>query len=738
MSIGGQQDQIVTLRDNDVTRRVKAPDTTHFNAPTHFKGHRQGAARRPPNLSSLSSRKIEIEIAPWKVARLRNLPSNKENVAPSASTALPPQKPVAPPKDWKHEFQKLQRRHRHTKTRQKKLEAELAAFKSTDAATKHTADLAAQRVKELSAIIERFVIEGHKSKAASKETIDGLRKQIKALKQRIRRSIRSFSRRVDRAKKQFSVRRVTAKGIYTVEARKLARIMVDSGLEEGGVAAKIQTVFELSLNKGVTISADSTSNRGINIEGAHLATCVPDYASGSLDIDPQSIPNPLAQSLKRQYSVREFLKILKGMNSDHASNEKSTAKGLKERKHEEAINELGEQALAGKEFMDLVEYLGAWNAKKTDRDAKLMKEIVAVLGKEVYDALDPNDRQIWICSSGVVAGGNAEMMLEWKKLGVPGPVLLANKENAALLRHVFDPIHPKDAVLTEDQFRAFHASTRGGVKACGLAGAIFNNKDDKKGQGDRHVDFMTRKLGKPHRRFPDTNNTRFGSHADAAAELIIYLLEYLDILRIIEWSKHIPSLTNIEKNLLDALQDPCTLTELVAMILYRVLITHPYLRQVRGPGTENTNLLDLGPLHREVRDHIQSILDDPDLIFGTNVSYETATLDGLSWSDSKAMEAVLKLIPSLPYVRQITLAFFRGALTTWIRFSAEFAPGGIIDLLTATERQLAWMPSTNDANEGCLGHTVSQFEGNRLSPSINTIRSRCIGVMIPKASWTLS
>lgn len=39
----------------------------------------------------------------------------------------------------------------------------------------------------------------------------------------------------------------------------------------------------------------------------------------------------------------------------------------------------------------------------------------------------------------------------------------------------------------------------------------------------------------------------------------------------------------------------------------------------------------------------------------------------------------------------------------WTRFSAEFAPGGLIDGCSATERQLAWMTSTNNANEGALG-----------------------------------
>ena len=40
---------------------------------------------------------------------------------------------------------------------------------------------------------------------------------------------------------------------------------------------------------------------------------------------------------------------------------------------------------------------------------------------------------------------------------------------------------------------------------------------------------------------------------------------------------------------------------------------------------------------------------------------------------------------------------------TWKRFTSEFAPGGLIDEATQEERDLAWMPSTNDINEGALG-----------------------------------
>ncbi|KAJ7248128.1 hypothetical protein B0H12DRAFT_1000452, partial [Mycena haematopus] len=592
---------------------------------------------------------------------------------------------------------------------------------------------------------------------------------------------------------------VTSKGIYTVEARKLARIMADSGcarskvgplmehiggvfgiqinramsrrtvgraIEEGGVASKMQVAYELSQSKGVTISADSTSNRGQNIESAHLATRAPNYQSGNLDTDPNSTPkvrflgvektldhtsaqsvegwknrigdsvdlfnrSPLANRLKRQYSVRKFMRILNGMCGDHASNEKSTASGMEGLKKEAVIEDLGEAALAGKEYMELVHYLAAWNTKKiadsggedawnalspaeqSVLDAQLMKQVVTALGKEEYDTMDPAERRkldlfIWgsCCMHkdlNSFKGGNTEMMAEWEKLGVPGPVPLANKANAAVLRNVIDRTSPRDVDLTDEEFKAFEATACGGAKACALAGAIFNHKDDKVGQGDHHVDFMATRLGKQHRRFPDTSNTRFGSHGDAAAELVTFLPFYLEILDIIEWSKVHPSLTNIEKNLLSALRDPCTLTEFVAMILYRVLITHPYLRQVRGPRTENTNLLDLGPLHKAVQDHIQCLLDDPDLIFGPDVSYETATLDGQEWSDPAAMDAVFKLIPSLPHVKKITLAFFRGALVTFTRFSMEFAPGGLIDTCSATERQAAWMPPTNNANEGGLG-----------------------------------
>jgi hypothetical protein len=87
------------------------------------------------------------------------------------------------------------------------------------------------------------------------------------------------------------------------------------------------------------------------------------------------------------------------MNGDHASTEKSTGNGMSDLKHEDGVNELGENRLGAMALSDLVEYLQAWNAKKitdaggiaawnalspteqAERDKALMEEVVETLGK---------------------------------------------------------------------------------------------------------------------------------------------------------------------------------------------------------------------------------------------------------------------------------------------------------------------------------------------------------------------
>lgn len=73
------------------------------------------------------------------------------------------------------------------------------------------------------------------------------------------------------------------------------------------------------------------------------------------------------------------------------------------------------------------------------------------------------------------------------------------------------------------------------------------------------------------------------------------------------------------------------------------------------------------------------------------------------WNRPGAVAEVLEMAPTLPYLEGALLAFFKGALEGWKRFTSEFAKGGLIDTSTAAEHDLAWMPPTNDANEGILG-----------------------------------
>ena len=64
---------------------------------------------------------------------------------------------------------------------------------------------------------------------------------------------------------------------------------------------------------------------------------------------------------------------------------------------------------------------------------------------------------------------------------------------------------------------------------------------------------------------------------------------------------------------------------------------------------------------------------------------------------------MLEIFQQLPYFKDLLVAFFTGAANTWEQFTSEFAEGGLIDEVTAEERDLAWLPATNDENEGALG-----------------------------------
>jgi hypothetical protein len=177
---------------------------------------------------------------------------------------------------------------------------------------------------------------------------------------------------------------------------------------------------------------------------------------------------------------------------------------------------------------------------------------------------------------------------------------------------------------------------------------------------------------------------------------------FLRFLEYVRDAKDRRRFSNMEKNLYTALKCNATLA------LYGQTITHPYMREICGKANRHTNMLDLGPLHKKVEEHIQRISNNPDILLSQTASYTTGALDGLKWERPGAVAAILAMKENLPHLSAVISAFFSGALETWKRFTTEFTPGGIIDGATDCEKELAWVPATNDANESILG-VLRQF-----------------------------
>ncbi|KAJ2916131.1 hypothetical protein MD484_g4288, partial [Candolleomyces efflorescens] len=551
-------------------------------------------------------------------------------------------------------------------------------------------------------------------------------------------------------------------------ARNMSRRTVQRCMLETLAASEMQLGYEMSVGQSITISQDSTSNRNTNYQAHHIALRAPDYREGQTLPEQASTPSvrllriastldhtsqnsvdtwfnlldsvidtfnnsPLSERSNTSFSLGQFALKLKAMNTDHASGEQASFDLMKTWKQKETVKTIGEQEILKTNLIELKAFLndrkaslidglggpGVWNGlddlTQSKHEARLMEELKEEIGNKAYSALPVNAREalnlfVWAgcCmhkDQNSFKGGADAMGKFWETSGLPQPILLANKSNAAKVREVLNPSR-KNAPLTEEEAAAIAATTRGGVKTAALAGALFNNKDDKKGYGDSHLVHLMSEFGlKNTHRFPDTSNTRFNSHAEAAAELLKRLSFYIQFLEDVKLRKQKPGWTNIESNVFNALQDPSTLTELAAMTLYAQALGHPYISFVRGTDGKLVNALDLGPFHAEVRNHCEKIIQNPDLLLSDDAHFSTATLDGKPWNDIEAVAVVKQLREAgkLPNLQPALVAFFKGALTTWVRFSSEFAPGGTIDTMTIEERDLAWVPATNDTNEGALG-----------------------------------
>jgi len=420
----------------------------------------------------------------------------------------------------------------------------------------------------------------------------------------------------------------------------------------------------------------------------------------------------------------DIFKKLAGMNSDHCSKERKDAQLLEKEKMQAIYQTVGEDAFqestneellpvlmeARSKMIEAVGGTAKWKAlsesTQADHEAKMMEEAIKKLGKDAFENLDDNEKRImklfiWAgcgCHKDLnsVHGGNTAMMAWWDDNEIDGPVLLANRDNKATLKDY----QPGSDTLTPDQERAIEKSTRGGIKATKLAGDILNNKDDKKGYHDDFRWWWATNVQEDFT-FPGTSNNRFQSHCEAAAVLILHLQKFIQFMKYIKAKKKNQRFSNMEQNLWNALHCPATITELVVLALYSQAVSHPYLRKIRS--SKKINMLDLGPFHKKIYKHIKKIIQDPSLLIGCSVKHETGAADHLEWESPDVMAAIQALAPELPYLEPLLVEFFHGAAKTWKRFTSEFAPGGLIDEATVEEKDAAWMPPTNDANEGALG-----------------------------------
>ena len=544
--------------------------------------------------------------------------------------------------------------------------------------------------------------------------------------------------------------------VGTISRPSIARI-----LREGYFAAQIQLGYEMKNTKSMTFSADGTGHRSINYNSRHVHYEVEDYTSsantakqratrflgiqssrdGSSEeamIDWEKILKKISDIYngspfgKRSGSLLKFIDLLiklVGMNTDHCSKEKKDARLLEELKAWAVNQKLGEDALLEmsieeinqlyqKAENNMVKAVGGqrkWAALSEDvraeKRAKMLEEVVAEVGEEAFEELPDEEKRlfrlfIWAgcgCHKDLnsVRGGYLAMTKYWNTMDLPGPVLLANRDNAPVVHERNTALEEGD-IPTLAQERALDQSTRGAIKTAQLAGAIFNHKDDKKGHHDIFRYWWWEHVGTPFT-FPDTSNNRFQSYCDAAAALILYSDVFIDFLEHLRINKQNSQLNHMEKNLWSALHCISTTTELAVLAIYAEAVSYPYMKAIRAAKDKEQNMLDLGPFHSRVYDHMHKIINNPDILIRKDSSYLTATLDGDEWQNSAVVEKIWDLAPTLPHFKDMLVIFFQGAADTWKRFTSEFAPGGLIDEATTEERHLAWMPATNDENEGALG-----------------------------------
>ncbi|KAF8805252.1 hypothetical protein BYT27DRAFT_7019940, partial [Phlegmacium glaucopus] len=428
---------------------------------------------------------------------------------------------------------------------------------------------------------------------SSQSALKGSKSEVYNLKRKCARAIAVKENAVQKARSQVLLEKSTLyllkKGVYSEQTRNLVRILVQAGvsaknimgvikavlgiagittvgnisprtiariIREGYIAACIQLGFELDKTEAVTFGSDGTGHKNLNYNSHYAHYKVRDadgeqaqvthflglqrsldgsseQAMRDWDDQLQKIfdiynDSPLA---KEQSSFTRLINVyskLAGMHADHCAKEKKDY-DLMGKKKTEAVH----QVLGKRRIID-------------DTNEELMPFFLSA-HKEMVEK----------------AGGEAD----WNNLDES-----AQKEHKAAMLEK----------LTTDL---------GGIKATKLAGDILNNKNDKSGHHDQFRTWWETKVG---RKFtlPDTSNTHFQSHCEAAAALTFVTLtrhhnKFVEYLKYAKDKKERAHYSHMEENLWKALHDIPTRTELAVLALYSQAVSHPYMRAIRKDASLN-------------------------------------------------------------------------------------------------------------------------------------------------------
>lgn len=321
----------------------------------------------------------------------------------------------------------------------------------------------------------------------------------------------------------------------------------------------------------------------------------------------------------------------------------------------------------------------------------------------MYQQLPPEEKEdvdFWVYTGCVMhkdlnaAKGGAERMAKsWEKKNRVPPVSLLSKaqETAA------------ESSSASKKGKGRHQQERGGVKLTGLLGALVKHKNPNKGHQARFRVYCRKTLGFEIL-FPDTSNNRYQSHGYAATEIVHRRQLYVDfLLKVQDQKATTGGLNHMEKNALIGLMDDATFTELQVLTLYSQAISLPLAQLARAPYHQSKNGLDLGPEFDRLLRHLKTIIKNPDILIGPNVSAVTATFDGQPWYDPDTIAIILRHRNQYPHLRSALVAFFKGALKTWKVFTQDVLKNPKLSAATPEQRHTAFRRPANDLNEGALG-----------------------------------